>query len=83
MSIEVECYSGSRADERPLRLRLDSRWLEIRHVVRQWREPDAELFEIETSGGKRYRLRHGPDDAWTLDEVRGLRFPTGEQPPRS
>lgn len=66
MSIEVECYSGGRADERPLRYRLDGRWIAVRRVVRQWREPDAEVFEVEGPDGARRELRHSRGDAWTL-----------------
>ena len=72
MSIEVECYSGRRADERPLRFRAAGRRVEVRRVVRQWREPDAELFEVDGEDGLRYRLRHGRrGGGWTLDAVAG------------
>ena len=67
MSIEVECYSGHRADERPRRFKLGDRWLEIRRIVRQWREPEAEQFEVEAEDGLRYPLRHLRQGDWTLE----------------
>lgn len=57
MSIEVECYSGYRAEERPVRLRIDGRGVDVRLVLRQWREPDGDGFEVECDDGLRYLLR--------------------------
>jgi hypothetical protein len=35
--------------------------------LRQWREPDAELFEVEDADGVRRVLRHDRvEDAWTV-----------------
>jgi hypothetical protein len=69
--VRVECYSGYRADERPLRLILGSQSLEIISIDDQWHSPDATFFRVSVSDGNSYVLRHSlEDDRWTLDAFR-------------
>jgi hypothetical protein len=71
MKIEVEAYSGHKADERPLRFRLGERWLGIIEVVDRWYDPDAIYFRVRAEDGDLYILRHvEPTDAWTLEAFR-------------
>ena len=46
MTVEVESYSGFKADERPLRFRLGERWLAVEEVVDRWYDPDAVYFRV-------------------------------------
>jgi hypothetical protein len=41
MNIRVECYSGRKADERPIRFWLGDGVLFIESIVDQWYRPDA------------------------------------------
>ncbi len=67
----MECYSGFKADERPLRFQLGERWLVIEEVVDRWYDPDATYFRVRAGDGATYILRHcQPDDTWTLEAFR-------------
>ena len=66
-SVRVETYSGFKADERPLRLHLDDRTLEVVGVEDRWYSPGETYFRVLTEDGDRYVLRHiEAQDVWTL-----------------
>lgn len=56
--IDVDAYSGYRANERPQRFTLDDDTYEISTVQDRWYEPDAEYFKVLTTEGKTYVLRY-------------------------
>ena len=69
--VRVETYSGFKADERPLRLHLGERTLEVLAVEDRWYSPGETLFRILTDDGDRYVLRHTKaQDVWTLSAYR-------------
>ena len=69
--VEVECYSGYRADERPLRLKIGGQSLEIREVEDRWYSPGETYFRVRVQGGDRYVLRHlEAQDSWILEGYR-------------
>ena len=71
MRIEVEAYSGHKADERPMRFRLGERWLGVVDVVDRWYDPHAIYFRVRAEDGDLYILRHGEEaDVWTLEAFR-------------
>lgn len=71
MRVEVEAYSGYRADERPLRFRLGERWHTVEEVVDRWYDPDAVYFRVRSDDGSMYILRHlDGSDLWTLEAFR-------------
>ncbi len=71
MKVEVEAYSGHKADERPTRFRLGQRWLAVVDVVDRWYDPDAIYFRVRAEDGDLYILRHDERaDAWTLEAFR-------------
>jgi len=71
MIVRVECYSGSKADERPLRFQLGDRWLAVEEVMDRWYDPDAIYFRVRAADGDLYILRHSErDDVWTLESFR-------------
>lgn len=74
ISLHVECYSGYKAEERPLRFRSrnkDSRTLEVAEVVDQWYGPGYRCFKVLADDGNAYILRHNDDaDEWVLDSFR-------------
>lgn len=66
-TVRVECYSGYKADERPMKLHLGARALEIAEVEDRWYSPGATYFRVLTSDGDRYLLRHEEaQDVWSL-----------------
>jgi hypothetical protein len=69
--VRVESYSGFKADERPLRLHLAERTLEVVAVEDQWYSPGETYFRVLTSDGDRYVLRHTEaQDVWSLSAYR-------------
>jgi hypothetical protein len=71
MTVEVESYSGFKADERPLRFRLGERWLTVEEVSDRWYDPEATYFRVKTDDGGTYILRHDErGEVWTLESFR-------------
>ena len=72
--MRVECYSGYRADESPLRFALRGRQFEVRELDGRWYSPDATYFRVRADDGNFYVLR--PDegqDIWSLHGFRAAR----------
>jgi hypothetical protein len=71
MDLKVECYSGYRADERPVRFRLGAEVLEVEVIEDQWYGPSSRFFRVRAGDGNIYILRHDEEnDRWTLDAFR-------------
>ncbi len=75
MELRVECYSGGKADERPVRFRLDERLFFVEEIVDQWYGPDDVFFKVRADDGNLYILRRKgatPEGLWTLESFRRL-----------
>lgn len=69
--VSVDCYSGYKADERPVRLHLRDRILEVAEIEDRWYSPGATFFRVVVEGGDRYVLRHDEaQDIWSLSAFR-------------
>ena len=69
--VEVECYAGYRADERPVRVRLGEESLEVSEVEDRWYSPGETFFRVRVANGDRYVLRHvEAQDTWSLQGFR-------------
>ena len=69
MRVRVECYSGRKADERPVRFRLEAREYVVEEVLDQWYGLDQIFFEVRADDGHVYVLRHETalsDGGWEL-----------------
>jgi hypothetical protein len=65
--VNVECYSGFKAEERPIRFSLGGRTLEVVTIVDRWYGPSEKYFRIEADDGNTYILRHDEgQDQWSL-----------------
>jgi hypothetical protein len=72
--VEVECYSGYRADERPVAFTLDGQRWEVREVVDRWYEgglspgrPVLNYFKVLTTEGRVFLLRYNSlFNAWSV-----------------
>jgi hypothetical protein len=65
--VRVECYSGYKADQRPLRLNLTDGAREIVAIEDRWYSPGATYFRVLVEDGDRYLLRHEEaQDVWSL-----------------
>lgn len=70
-SVRVETYSGFKSDERPARLHLGDRTLEIVTIEDRWYSPGETFFRVVVEGGDRYILRHvEAQDIWSLTAFR-------------
>jgi hypothetical protein len=73
MRVEVECYSGRKADERPVRFRLDGQEYFVEEVLDQWYGPDDVIFKVRADDGNVYILEHQTselDADWSLVSFR-------------
>lgn len=81
MEIRVECYSGAKADERPVRFHLGERLHIVEELLDQWYGPGDTFFKVRADDGNLYILRkHGSasDGTWTLESFRQIQ--EGRQP---
>jgi len=72
--LEVQCYAGYKADERPLRFTpqaKESRTYEVKEVLDQWYGVGYRCFKVLADDGGVYILRHHEqEDIWILDSFR-------------
>ena len=69
--VHVECYSGYKADERPVRLTLNTGVKDITAIEDRWYSPGATYFRVVLDDGDRYVLRHEEaQDVWSLAAFR-------------
>jgi uncharacterized protein (UPF0128 family) len=73
MKVEVECYAGWKADERPVRFRLDGHEYRIEETVDQWYDPEKAFYKVRADDGNLYILSREssvPDGVWDLVSFR-------------
>ena len=73
MKLEVDCYSGRKADERPVRFRLGGREYLVEAVVDQWYGPQDAFYKVRADDGNFYILRREsstPKGVWHLVSFR-------------
>ena len=68
--IHVCCYSGSRVNERPVYIIVDSRKIEVREVLDRWYGPDDDFFKFRGDDLRDYIIRwNRSEDSWYLMKV--------------
>lgn len=73
MKLKVECYSGHKADERPVRFRLEGKLYVVQAVLDQWYDPESIFYKVRADDGNVYILRQQtstPDGQWELVSFR-------------
>ena len=73
-TIQVECYSGYRANERPLSFTWRGTKRRVEKIVDRWyeggqntKEPSLNYFKILTGGGEEFILRYNSlFDVWAV-----------------
>jgi hypothetical protein len=73
MKVQVASYSGWKADERPLRFRLEKHEYRVEAVLDQWYGPEDLFFKVRADDGKLYILRRRkstPEGEWDLVSFR-------------
>ncbi len=72
MRIQVECYSGYKAEERPRRLHIGERQVEVADILARWLTPEHRYFEVVGDDGERYLIRCAVvGNGWELILVKG------------
>ena len=56
--IKVDCYSGYRAEETPVRFYLGERSVEVSEVLDRWLDPSHHYFKLRCDDNGIYILRH-------------------------
>jgi hypothetical protein len=73
MKLSVECYSGRKADERPVRFWLEGKQYEVEAVLDQWYDPDGIFYKVRPNDGNVYIIRQQPstpEERWDLVSFR-------------
>ncbi len=79
MTIDVECYAGYRADERPEAFRLRGRRIVVRDILDRWLGEDHAYFKVTGDDGVLYILRHDAcRDHWELILMEASAVPNKE-----
>jgi hypothetical protein len=75
MQIRVECYSGRKGDERPVRFQVGERFHIVEEILDQWYGPGDSFFKVRADDGNLYILRRShsaSEGSWTLESFRQL-----------
>lgn len=67
--LEVSCYEGYKAEERPVRFRLGPTWHSVEEILDRWYGPEDSLFKVRAEDGNIYILRR-EHDGWFLVSYR-------------
>jgi hypothetical protein len=83
--VQVKCYSGFKADERPLSFVLSGREFSVMDIEGSWFEEDESgrerrvCFRVRADDGDLYLLSHHPEEGtWVLRRVIRLGGPRGD-----
>lgn len=65
--IKVECYSGYKANQKPLAFSLGKKKMKVKDIMDQWVGPDHTYFKVLAEDTNIYILRHSAvRDEWKL-----------------
>jgi hypothetical protein len=85
MKLKVECCSGGKADERPVRFRLEGREYQVEEILDHWYEPESTYFKLRADDRNLYILRQQtstPEGVWELISFRRAQDDHGRRPPQ-
>jgi len=72
--IQVSCYSGYKANERPINFAVRGRNLLVEEIIDRWYGVNHSYFKILANDQKIYLIRYDQDeDLWTLEKIMGLK----------
>jgi len=70
-STTVKCYSGYRADERPMSFRMGDRDLKVLRILDSHRDPDHFYFKVQTDDGELHLLKRVQrEDTWMVMKLK-------------
>ena len=72
-SIQVSCYSGYKANERPMQFTFRGRTLMVHEILDRWYGINHNYFKLLADDHKIYLIRYDrDDDLWSLEKILGL-----------
>ena len=57
MIVQVQCYAGRKAHERPVRFRIGEREFMVEEIVEQWYVPDDTFYRVHADDAKASQVR--------------------------
>ncbi|OHD64978.1 MAG: hypothetical protein A2176_04280 [Spirochaetes bacterium RBG_13_51_14] len=73
ITLQVNCYSGSTALERPISFTLGGKKFNVEEVVDRWYGPDYRHFKVRADDGNMYILRYDErTDEWDMEWYRKM-----------
>jgi hypothetical protein len=67
MKINVQCYSGYKADETPRCIQFESNVVEVKEIMDRWLAPDHRYFKLMGDDGATYIIRQDLESfEWVL-----------------
>jgi hypothetical protein len=75
MQLQVDCYSGRKEDERPVRFRLDENEYLVEELLDQWYGLHDAFYKVRADDGNLYILRREtstPAGSWHLVSFRQM-----------
>jgi hypothetical protein len=73
-TIQVSCYSGYKANERPTQFTFRGRKYRVIELLDRWYGVSYSYFKVLADDSKIYLIRYDHDeDIWTLEKILGLR----------
>jgi len=68
--IQVSCYSGYKADERPIDFTVRGRKLMVEEIIDRWYGVNHSYFKVLANDQKIYLIRYDQDEGqWTLEKI--------------
>jgi hypothetical protein len=66
----VRCFSGYKADERPLAFLYGNTQLLVRKITESWYEPEGLFFRVMANDGRIYLLKYdSQNDTWQVKQI--------------
>jgi len=71
MKLKVECYSGYKANERPVSFSTNDRKYKVNELIDKWHGPDYTYFRVIADDNNIYILKYyKKSDEWSLASYR-------------
>ncbi len=68
--VKVECYSGSKSEEYPVRFRIDEVLFEILEIEDRWYSPGFSYFKVFCDDAKHYILKKSDNTGlWSVKNL--------------
>ena len=80
MLVDVEAYSGFKADERPFEFKLGVHSYRVIELVDKWYGPDDTWFKVLADDDGVYILRLNRSGGWSLESYRATPSPPEPTP---